>query len=511
MKMAKNQNQGFTLVEVLLTLSAMTVLSAAIYMALKPTSATAQVKIEQDNLNRLSTSIDRSFGLLGTYAGDPVTGAGGVTTAQIIADGLAPKSMVSGTSLLTAWGTSAAIVSAAVVRPGDAFTITYPATPAEVCAKLAAAVSGSVYDLKIGGSSVMAAGNFDPVKAAQQCSQAGGATMVFVYHSGLVSGTVVAASPLELPSAPAGPGAPGAAPIATPAGPALPVAPVPPAGPIAPGAGSPGLPAPATSIAPSPAPAPVDPPVPAPAPALAPAPSGSPPPCQETSTTVTQNPACPAGQIGTWTRQQTVSTLCRDKENNYQAWNTAITTPGPWVDVVNTCAPACVAPAPTVTPQTQTVPGSASCPVGQIGSDTWTQNQSRTQSVVHVCSTPVGPLVDQPATYTAWTDVGGRVGEVNTCAPACGPAPAPVAGSQACPAGQTGTITTSQGWTSVAAPTCWAPGAVTQTSNTCAPAPPLKKCGDPCSIFGSGYSGFWTGNYMKPGVPECVVALPYCG
>lgn len=438
MKTTKNK-KGFTLVEVLLTLGAVTVLSASIYLALKPTSATAQVRVEQDNLNSLSTAIDRSFGLLGTYGGDPVTGAGGVTTARIIADGLAPRRMVSGASLLTDWGTSAAIASAAVARPGDAFTITYPATPAEVCAKLAAAVSNSVYDLKVGGSSVMAAGSLDPTATAEQCSHAGGAHMVFIYHSGLVSGTVVATMPsLTLPPAPPGAAPPSSSPIATPAGPASPAPPPPPTVPIVPGVGSPSPSAP--SVPPPPAATtPPPPPVPAPAPAPAPAPSGAPQACQATSTTQTQTLHCEP-QLGTWTQRRTVSTTCAplDSSGNplyyidpatglpaSEAWNPPkALPPSPWVDVVNTCAPACIAPAPSLTPQTQTVPESALCPGGQIGSDTWTQNQSRTQSVVHVCSTPVGPVVDQPATYTAWANVGGKVGEVNTCASTCAAGPA---------------------------------------------------------------------------------------
>jgi PilS N terminal. len=256
---------------------------------------------------------------------------------------------------------------------------------------------------------------------------------------------------------------------------------------------------------------------------------------------------------------------------------------GPWTNTTSTCAPVCVAPPPTLTTQTQTVPGSAACPGGQTGSDTWTQSQTRTQSVAHTCSTPVGPVVDQPATYSpwvnsgghigevntcaptcatrlgtapwlpnpatqtrmtpgsaacpsgvgtdtwqqkqistrtatcaapgaavdptwgawsAWTNTGGKVGEVNNCAPPCGPAPAPQTRTASCPAGQTGSITQSEGWTSKPAPTCWAAsGTWTTVSSSCVTPPPA--C--PAATFvpvrigygvngnnGGGWPGIWS-------------------
>lgn len=59
--------KGFGLVETLLTIGALSALSLGIYMVLKPASASAQAKIEQDNLRDLSAAIDRSFGLVGRF------------------------------------------------------------------------------------------------------------------------------------------------------------------------------------------------------------------------------------------------------------------------------------------------------------------------------------------------------------------------------------------------------------------------------------------------------------
>jgi len=179
---------------------------------------------------------------------------------------------------------------------------------------------------------------------------------------------------------------------------------------------------------------------------------------------------------------------------------------GPWVNTASTCAPICVQPPPTLTPQTQSLPNqSAPCPAGQTGSDTWTQNQTRTQSVVHTCSTPIGPIVDQPATYSAWVNSGGHIGEVNTCAPTCATrlptapwVPNPATATQTipvsvtCPSGQTGSDT----WTQA------------QTRSRTA------SCANPSAAVDPVWSAWsaWTNTGGKLGeVNTCVTPPPVCG
>lgn len=53
------------------------------------------------------------------------------------------------------------------------------------------------------------------------------------------------------------------------------------------------------------------------------------------------------------------------------------------------------------------------------------------------------------------------------------------------------------------------PAAARQCTKAGLPKPPLNGCGDPCAAHG-GMAGWFTGHWMKPGVPECVMALPYC-
>lgn len=179
-----------------------------------------------------------------------------------------------------------------------------------------------------------------------------------------------------------------------------------------------------------------------------------------------------------------------------------------WQTVADTCAPACVAPAPSVTPQSQNVPASALCPGGQTGSDTWTQAQSRTQTVTYACATPVAPLTTNPATYTPWVNSGGRIGEVNTCAPMCStilgtppwaPQSQTVGAPGSCPPGQVATGSWTQNQTRTAS--CANPSAATDpvwgawtnsgpATGTCTPAcvvPPAQtqQVGCPAGQIGS--------------------------
>lgn len=124
MKKQKHGQQGWGLVETMLTLGALSALSLGIYLVLAPASAAAQAKREQDNLRDLSTAVDRSFGLLGSFQG--------VSASRVLEDGLAPTRMVDGSTLRTAWGTSVDIVPHSLNGSGDGFTVVYPFVPADV-------------------------------------------------------------------------------------------------------------------------------------------------------------------------------------------------------------------------------------------------------------------------------------------------------------------------------------------------------------------------------------------
>lgn len=405
----KRPQPGFGLVETLLTLGALSALSLGIYWVLSPASAAAQTKREQDNLRDLSTAVDRSFGLLGSFQG--------VSASRVLEDGLAPTRMVDGSNLRTAWGTSVTVAPHAVNAPGDGFVVVYPFAPADVCPRLAAAVSPDVYDIRVEGVSMFDNGQLNVNATAAACGQHDTATMEFVYHSGLVAGTAVAAPPLALPPAPPSVTAPGTAPIGGPVGP---VGPVTGATPVAPVTGAPvAPPAPVAPVLP-PAPTPISPTTPAApvAPPVAP-PVNSVPACvapPSWTQTDSRSSPCPAGQIGLVLEGRTA-------QHSYtcpEAWAAPVETVSPWsawTVTSTTCAPACSAPAPTSTAITRALADqtqNVGCPAGQLG-DRWQRRSVTEQGTRTTSWTCPGPTSATSDTWGGGFTYGAWVTTSNTC------------------------------------------------------------------------------------------------
>lgn len=411
--MAKHNQNGWGLTETMLALGAMSAMALAIYAVLGPTSASAQVKREQDNLRHLSAAVDRSWGLLGSFEG--------VSTTKVLEDGLAPMRMRDGGDLRTAWGTGIGVHPHAVSVPNDAFLVSYPLAPAEVCARLASAMARDAYDIRVESRSVFADGRLDPAMAAEQCGGADVASMEFIFHSGLASGTAVAAPVVLPPSVPTITPPPSSPPVIT-----IPGAPS--VDPVEPG--TPAVPPPS-------APPPVLPPPTAspstPAPIMAlPPPSNPPPPpvtppgvmCAPTPRPLsdqTQRRNCPAGQLGDIyeARTRTQQYTCPEAWDNPEPSHV---TYGSWRETSNTCAPVCVAPAPSTENQT------LDCPSGQLG--------AIEQERITTWSCPA-------ATGSPTSTTGGWTTTSNTCQAACVAPPdsTETRTSTKCPAGQSGTIT----------------------------------------------------------------------
>ncbi len=391
-----SRQTGFGLVETLLTIGAVSLMSLAVYGIFFASDITAEVKDEQTSLNTLSTNIDRSFGLTGGFSG--------VSLGRIRSDGLLPSTYTRSGSVLGGWGSSVDVRANAVSRPNDSFIIDYAHVPAEACARLAAAMAPSVYDLRVAGSSVMGGGGLDPAAATAACQQ--GARMEFVYFSGLTSGTAVATPALTLPAAP-----PSVDP-ANPTTPSTPVSGAPSVDDVAappPSAATPGSPvAPPPAIPPVP-PAGVTPTTPQPIPSGVP--SSTPPSLTACvappSTTGHQQVACPAGQFGITNQQRIGNYACPE------AWEAAVLVWGGWTNTSSSCQNC---PAPSTESRTQWVGSSASCPSGQVGIHTWEREQSASRRVNYSC--PAGTTTLPPPTYggwSAWVDTGARRNEVNTC------------------------------------------------------------------------------------------------
>lgn len=407
---------GYTLVEVLLVLAAMSAMAAAGWLLFGPTSVAADVKQTQMDFSETATAIDRSLGLVGGFSG--------LSTSLVQTDGLAAQRLRQNGGLANVWGGSVSFWPNTVKRGNDSFLVETRDVPKAACAKLFAAMAGdpAVADAQVNGESVYVNNKYDPASAAIACEQHGGDRLGFVYFSGLASGSSVAVSSIALPTAP-----PSVNPTnpATPAGPVGGAPGVDDAAPGTPGAVTPGTPVAAPPAVPTAPPAPATPTNPEPTPTVLPPSTPTVLPVCTVPPTQTQNVNCPAGQIGAVTQQRVG--YCGEVGGPYEAWATAAY--GPWATVSSTCAPACVAPSPTSVAISRDVPAerqNVGCPAGQVG-EHW-QQRNRVENGTRTTSWTCPALTGSPVSSTSesWSDTftatSGWVTTSNTCAtpaPAC--------------------------------------------------------------------------------------------
>lgn len=219
--------------------------------------------------------------------------------------------------------------------------------------------------------------------------------------------------------------------------------------------------------------------------------------------------ACPTGQLGAITqsgpetRTQTRQAVCETPPGytagvgpyTWTEWSpwSPWSDSGPWSTVSDTCAPACVAPAPTTAPETRITP----CPSGTLttsGQSSFSQTAPATTT--YSCPAPTGPAAST-TTYGTWSpSVASSCFTACTApptetTPATRPAP-PETRTLPCPPEQAGAIQQSRSrqefGTTTTAYSCPAPtgsayaststawsgnydiiSAWTTTSNTCAP------------------------------------------
>jgi hypothetical protein len=202
-----------------------------------------------------------------------------------------------------------------------------------------------------------------------------------------------------------------------------------------------------------------------------------------------RNVGCPAGQTG-----QRVEARSYASQPAPTCW-----VAGGWAEIINTCTATCSTTQPAA--ETRTL----ACPVGQIGAIT--ERRTYSSAPFPTCWAP-----------SAWAVTS------NSCVVSCGPQPANETRTLSCPTGQTGTIIESRSYTSAPHPTCWTPGAWTQTSNSCVNACPTQPATETRTVAcPSGQTGTitesrsyvsapaptcWTAGTWQPTSNTCVAACP---
>lgn len=113
------------------------------------------------------------------YNGSP-TGFAGLSGDTLIQNGAVPPGSVSGTQLVTVFGTPLQVAPATAFAANDSFAITYQSIDKAICAQLAEALSGQAFQLAINGTTVQDSRSgtlFSQVGAAGACSAGATATI----------------------------------------------------------------------------------------------------------------------------------------------------------------------------------------------------------------------------------------------------------------------------------------------------------------------------------------------
>lgn len=118
-----------------------------------------------------------------------------------------------------------------------------------------------------------------------------------------------------------------------------------------------------------------------------------------------QDVTCNAGQYGQIINDTTAYSTCANATAT-PAW-------GP-NQITSTTGSCTTCPAPVTVTSTTTQPGSAACPTGDTGTDTWSEVVNVGTTTSYNCAS--APLtLPAPTVTTATVDTGTRQGEVNTC------------------------------------------------------------------------------------------------
>jgi type II secretory pathway pseudopilin PulG len=168
-KVSRSNRKGFSMVELLLVFAVILGAAVMVFVAYPKLKANQAATTENTNLSTLQAGIKNIFQGKPNYTGLVPTV---LINAQVV-----PNTMVNGTNIVNSWGATVAIAPATLGGlANNAYSITYPSVPQDVCVKLASS-SGLNFDtVTIGTTAVKTFGSMDvDVVATTTACAAGGA------------------------------------------------------------------------------------------------------------------------------------------------------------------------------------------------------------------------------------------------------------------------------------------------------------------------------------------------
>lgn len=176
LKVNKNKNAGFTLLELLLVIGIAAIIGAGIYMVYNKVSVGQQAESESRTLDTLRA------GVKSIYAASPDYGT--VTKAVLIAGRVVPDNMVSGTNLVNSFGGSVTVLPKNLgAGTNNGFEITYPSVPGAVCAKLVTTAGAQFDAVTVGTTAVKTFGTNAPIDVAATTTACNAASVTILFDS----------------------------------------------------------------------------------------------------------------------------------------------------------------------------------------------------------------------------------------------------------------------------------------------------------------------------------------
>ncbi|AMR78618.1 type 4 pilus major pilin [Cupriavidus nantongensis] len=175
MKLRNNQG-GFTLVEMLIAAVLLALAIAGIYKGVADYLANDRANRELKELPAVIAAIQQKFAQRQSYAG--------ATTAGLVNLGVFPESWVIGNTVQNRWGGTVTVATTTLVSANDGLTLTFTQVPRAECTDVVPGMEQSVRAVTVGGTPVKANNAQTDIMLVGNACAAGGASNTIVYTIG---------------------------------------------------------------------------------------------------------------------------------------------------------------------------------------------------------------------------------------------------------------------------------------------------------------------------------------
>jgi prepilin-type N-terminal cleavage/methylation domain-containing protein len=151
----KRYSRGFTVIELLAVLAVAGVIYTVVAPRIKEMFVGSRLSTEETHQDILTTQIREFYGTAGSYTG--------LTSAVALSNNIVPQYMISGTNVISEWGT----IALGTASGNTEFTLQYNLVPKAYCAKFAADNLANYDKITVGATVVTT-----PSGAATACTAA---------------------------------------------------------------------------------------------------------------------------------------------------------------------------------------------------------------------------------------------------------------------------------------------------------------------------------------------------